>query len=125
MVFNVVGMLAKLIFMFSQAQDFSSVFVFCFCISYGSFTLCNALYVNFEVLEKFAKNKMQMRKDEAEGTGTAVTDSLGRAGGAGCRAHSGGTAGARRACVQEKGLNKFLDKGKLGCCALCMIKHVL
>lgn len=70
MVFNVVGMLAKLIFMFSQAQDFSSVFVFCFCISYGSFTLCNALYVNFEVLEKFAKNKMQMRKDEAEGAGT-------------------------------------------------------
>lgn len=101
MVFNVVGMLAKLIFMFSQAQDFS--FVFCFCISYGSFTLCNALYVNFEVLEKFAKSKMQMWKDESEGAGPAVTDGLGRAGGAACGARGGGTGcSTARVCAGER-----------------------
>jgi len=41
MVFNVVGMLAKLIFVFFQAQDFSSVFVSWSCRSYGLFTLCH------------------------------------------------------------------------------------
>lgn len=56
MVFNVAGMLAKLIFMFFQAQDSSpactsSAFVSWICICYGLLR-CAVHFNNFEVLKK-------------------------------------------------------------------------
>lgn len=62
-VFNVVGMLAKLIFMFFQAQDFSFV---CFLVLHIlavslHYAIC---FINFEVLKKFANNKIQIWKEK-------------------------------------------------------------
>lgn len=61
--FNVVGILAKLIFMFFQAQDFSFVCFLVLHILAGSlhYAIC---FINFEVLEKFANNKMQICKEK-------------------------------------------------------------
>lgn len=54
-------MLAKLIFIFFQAQDFSFVCFLVLHILTGSlhYAIC---FINFEVLKKFANNKMRIWK---------------------------------------------------------------